>query len=79
MSYEPGTYRKGDTERVAKDAKQAVALVFDGFKRVEDPAPAEEPVVEAQPKADEPVKDEPASGEATPAVAARPRPPKQKD
>lgn len=32
MTYEPGTYVKGNVEREAKNAKQAVALVFEGFK-----------------------------------------------
>ena len=35
--YEAGTYVKGDHERVAKNASQAVALTFQGFKlKVED-------------------------------------------
>lgn len=41
MSYEPGTYVKDGSEREAKNAKQAVALQFAGWKRK-----AEEPVVE---------------------------------
>lgn len=36
MTYEAGTYVKGDDVRTAKNSKQAVALVFDGFKLQKD-------------------------------------------
>lgn len=39
--YTPGTYTKGDDVRTATTAAKAVALVFDGYKLVEDEAPAE--------------------------------------
>ena len=42
-THEPGLYRKGDVTRQARSRSEAVALVFDGFRRVEDEAPAETP------------------------------------
>lgn len=39
MTYEPGTYVKGDVARVASSRSQAVAFVFDGYvRKVEAPA-----------------------------------------
>lgn len=67
--YTPGTYVKGGIERSANSAREAVALVFEGFKLkpevvepevvevvepVSDPAPAEVPVVVETPKAEAP-------------------------
>lgn len=51
MSYEPGTYAKGDQTKVATTAADAVALVWDGYKRVETDAP-EAPAAEPAPTAD---------------------------
>jgi hypothetical protein len=81
MSYETGTYVKGDDVKVAKNAKQAVALAFEGYRLKDegDQAAAESTAVEAQPKADEAVRDVPSKTEATPAKAPVPAPPKQKD
>lgn len=60
MSYEPGTYVKGDSERVAKNAREAVALEFDGYRRKAESAPVEEPSVEEQPVVvEEPVSETP--------------------
>ncbi len=82
MSYEPGTYVKGDVVKVAKTARQAVALTFDGYRLKDegDKAAAESTAPTAQPAADEAVKDSDATTtEATPAKAPVPTPPKQKD
>lgn len=48
--YAPGTYVKGDLEREAISARDAVALVFEGFQRVE---PVEDVVEPAAPLSDE--------------------------
>jgi hypothetical protein len=34
--YQPGVYAKGDVRKTANTQAKAVALVFDGYKRVED-------------------------------------------
>ena len=48
MTNTPGIYVKGDVEREAFSAREAVALVWDGFVLKTEPeaaeAPAEEPV-----------------------------------
>lgn len=36
-SYAPGTYVKGDVQRVAHTARDAVALVFQGYSPIEQP------------------------------------------
>ena len=79
MSYEPGTYVKGDDTKVAKTAKQAVALQFEGYRLDEkgEKAAAESSAPEAQPKADEAVRDVPSKTEATPAKAPVPTAPKK--
>jgi hypothetical protein len=43
-TYAPGTYVKGDDERVANTASAAVALAFEGYRLKEEavPAPVEE-------------------------------------
>lgn len=41
--YAPGTYAKGDQKRVARSTADGVALVFEGFKRVDDSVPAASP------------------------------------
>lgn len=40
--YQPGIYVKGDQKRAAHTARDAVALVFDGFKLEESTAPGED-------------------------------------
>lgn len=50
---EPGTYTKGDRVKVAATASDAVALVFDGFSRVDTESAPEAEV------ADEPVAQKP--------------------
>lgn len=40
--YEPGTYRKGDQALIASTKKDAVAAVFRGFQRVEEPSAPEQ-------------------------------------
>jgi hypothetical protein len=40
--YQPGIYVKGDDERTAKNAKQAVALVFEGYKLKADDTATDE-------------------------------------
>lgn len=65
--YTPGTYVKGGIERNANSAREAVALVFEGFKPkavepevvevvepVSEPVVAEVPVVVETPKAEAP-------------------------
>lgn len=58
--YAPGTYVKGSVERVAHSARDAVALVFDGFKfKTEAPAIVEQaapetPVVGEKPDTETP-------------------------
>lgn len=49
-NYAPGTYVKGDVERVAASSRDAVALVFEGYK-----PKANAPVEGEAPKADAPV------------------------
>lgn len=50
--YKPGTYVKGDSERVANSAADAVALQFDGYSLKEDaPASTAEAPVDEQPSA----------------------------
>lgn len=39
MTYEPGLYQKGDEAHRASSAAEAVNLVFQGFKRVDEDAP----------------------------------------
>lgn len=36
MAYESGKYQKGEDVRVARSASAAVALEFEGFKRIDD-------------------------------------------
>jgi hypothetical protein len=48
-SYAPGTYAKGDDVRVANTSRDAVALVFEGFKPVADEPVAAEPKVDETP------------------------------
>ena len=47
-SFKPGTYAKGDSKRTANTPSQAVALEFEGYKRVED-AEAKAPVAPPAP------------------------------
>lgn len=63
-TYAPGVYVKDGVERNANSARQAVALVFDGFK----PKPVEvaEPVSKPEPVAERP-------------AAPRPTPPKKSE
>lgn len=55
----PGIYQKGDVKKTALRASQAVALEFEGYKRVADlpkpkkAAPAKAVPAEAAPKVDE--------------------------
>lgn len=77
MSYQTGTYVKGEKARTVTSQADAVAAIFEGFKPAE--AQAEEPKAEA-PTGDKPSEtsatpDTDAAGE-TPAAPARPRPPR---
>lgn len=73
MSYEPGTYAKGDDVKVATTPAKAVALVFQGYKlkseKVDEAAAPAAPVTDTAPVQDEAPK----------ALSAKPTPPKQKD
>lgn len=73
-AYVPGTYVKGDDERVAKNAKQAVALAFDGYKLKSESAQVEERAAEAdsESQSEQPVSDAP-----KPSALARPQAPKE--
>lgn len=56
-TYEPGTYVKGDVEKVAKTASQAVALTFDGYQRKADAEEAPAPVASETPAPERPAAD----------------------
>lgn len=74
--YQPGTYVKGDVERVAHTASDAVALRFDGYTLKKDaPAPSDEKPSEPEQAPEQPEAVEPGAAP----ESARPRPPKKKD
>ena len=73
--YTPGTYFKGDSIKVARTAKEAVALAFQGYKLVAPVAFSAEPVVvEVEAQADPELVDV----ETPTPVAPRPVAPKTK-
>ena len=78
MSYEAGTYVKGDSVKVATTAAKAVALVFEGYKlkseSVDESAPAAS-VSDTAPVQDVPSGDQPE----TPKPRAPRKPADQKD
>jgi len=79
--YQPGVYAKGDVRKTASHSRDAVALVFDGFKLVEENTTA--PAAEDAPKpfvseTAEVKDDEPSSTPApAPSVPARSKKEKQ--
>lgn len=80
MTHQPGTYVKGDDERVAKNARQAVALAFDGYK-LKPEAPQVEKAPVADVDNDQADEQDPSSSLVTdapkPQAPVRPAPPKE--
>lgn len=52
----PGVYEKGDSQRVANSRSAAVALVFEGYKRVTEPEAEAEEAAPAAPRPTPPAK-----------------------
>lgn len=63
MSYQTGTYQKGDDRRIARRTRDAVALVFEGYTLVESEAPESDSEVDEteQPEAVAPAPPSPKS------------------
>lgn len=77
-NYAPGTYVKGDVERVALSSRDAVALAFEGFKpKADAPAAEEQKVEEPSAPADAPVEVAQVS-EAPKVEAPKPRAPRNR-